>query len=80
MVDTPLGTFLQVDAETITRLTAEAMHDIAHFLRAGHLEQLRRILDDPAASDNDRFVALELLKSLSNLVVATDQARAGAVR
>ena len=66
-VDTPLGTFLQVDAETITRLTAEAMHDIAHFLRAGHLEQLRRILDDPEASDNDRFVALDLLK---NAVVA----------
>jgi fumarate hydratase class I len=66
-VDTPLGTFLQVDAEAITRLTAEAMHDIAHFLRTSHLEQLRRILDDPEASDNDRFVALDLLK---NAVVA----------
>jgi fumarate hydratase, class I len=66
-VDTPLGTFLQVSPEAITRLTAEAMHDIAHFLRTSHLEQLRRILDDPEASDNDRFVALDLLK---NAVVA----------
>ena len=62
-VDTPLGTFLQVDDAAITALTAEAMHDIAHFLRPGHLEQLRRILDDPEASDNDRFVALDLLKN-----------------
>jgi fumarate hydratase, class I len=62
-VDTPLGTFLQVDSEAISALTAEAMHDIAHFLRASHLAQLRRILDDPEASDNDRFVALDLLKN-----------------
>ena len=39
------------------------MHDIAHFLRTSHLEQLRKILDDPEASDNDRFVALDLLKN-----------------
>jgi fumarate hydratase class I len=39
------------------------MHDIAHFLRSGHLQQLRNILDDPEASDNDRFVALDLLKN-----------------
>ena len=39
------------------------MHDIAHFLRPGHLQQLRNILDDPEASDNDRFVALDLLKN-----------------
>ena len=39
------------------------MHDIAHFLRPGHLGQLRRILDDPEASANDRFVALDLLKN-----------------
>src|SRR4051794_41885943 len=39
------------------------MHDIAHLLRPGHLAQLARILDDPAASPNDRFVALDLLKN-----------------
>jgi fumarate hydratase class I len=62
-VDTDLGTFLRVEPEAIRRLTAEAMHDIAHFLRPGHLQQLRNILDDPEASDNDRFVATDLLKN-----------------
>ena len=61
--DTPEGTFLKVDPEAIRQLTAEAMHDIAHFLRSGHLQQLRNILDDPEASENDRFVALDLLKN-----------------
>jgi fumarate hydratase class I len=61
--ETPEGTFLKVEPEAIRRLTAEAMHDIAHFLRASHLQQLRNILDDPEASDNDRFVALDLLKN-----------------
>ncbi len=63
--DTPEGTFLKVEPEAIRRLTAEAMHDIAHFLRSAHLQQLRNILDDPEASDNDRFVALDLLKNAS---------------
>jgi fumarate hydratase class I len=62
-VETPLGTMLRVEPEAITRLTSEAMRDIAHFLRPGHLQQLRNILDDPEASDNDRFVALDLLKN-----------------
>src|SRR4051812_17452931 len=61
--DTPEGTFLKVDPEAIRRLTAEAMHDIAHYLRSAHLQQLRNILDDPEASDNDRFVALDLLQN-----------------
>jgi fumarate hydratase class I len=61
--DTPEGTFVKVDPAAITKLTAEAMHDIAHHLRPGHLQQLRNILDDPEASDNDRFVALDLLKN-----------------
>src|SRR5437763_9366749 len=39
------------------------MRDIAHLLRPGHLQQLARILDDPDASPNDRFVALDLLKN-----------------
>lgn len=56
-------TFLKVEPEALTRLTREAMRDIAHFLRPGHLAQLRAILDDPEASANDRFVALDLLKN-----------------
>jgi fumarate hydratase, class I len=55
--------FLTVDPAAITQLTAEAMHDIAHFLRPAHLAQLRAIIDDPAASPNDRFVALDLLRN-----------------
>jgi len=55
--------FVEVDPEALTALTRAAMHDIAHLLRPGHLAQLRAILDDPEASTNDRFVALELLKN-----------------
>ncbi|HEX6968748.1 MAG TPA: fumarate hydratase [Micromonosporaceae bacterium] len=55
--------FLTVEPDVLTTLTAEAMHDIAHFLRPGHLAQLRAILDDPEASPNDRFVALDLLRN-----------------
>ncbi len=55
--------FLKVEPEALTLLTREAMRDIAHLLRPGHLAQLRTILDDPQASSNDRFVALELLKN-----------------
>src|SRR5262245_26432549 len=61
--ETPEGRFLKVDPAAISALTAEAMHDIAHFLRPGHLQQLANILDDPEASGNDRFVALDLLKN-----------------
>jgi fumarate hydratase, class I len=56
-------TFLAVEPEALTLLTKTAMRDIAHLLRPGHLAQLRAILDDPEASANDRFVALELLKN-----------------
>jgi len=62
-VDTALGSFVRVDPAALTLLTREAMRDIAHFLRPGHLAQLRAILDDPDASDNDRFVALDLLRN-----------------
>ena len=55
--------FLTVEPAVLTALTAEAMHDIAHFLRPAHLQQLRNIIDDPAASPNDRFVALDLLRN-----------------
>jgi len=64
VVDGPGGRqFLTVQPEVLTALTAEAMHDIAHFLRPAHLAQLRSIIDDPAASPNDRFVALDLLRN-----------------
>jgi fumarate hydratase class I len=56
---------LEVDPAALRLLTAEAMRDISHFLRPGHLAQLRTILDDPEASPNDRFVALELLQNAS---------------
>jgi fumarate hydratase class I len=56
-------TFLSVAPEALTLLTREAMVDIAHLLRPGHLAQLAKILDDPEATPNDRFVALELLKN-----------------
>jgi fumarate hydratase, class I len=62
-VETPLGTFLKVEPEAITLLTQTAMRDIAHLLRSSHLQQLANILDDPEASANDRFVALDLLKN-----------------
>ncbi len=58
-------TFLQVEPSALRLLTAEAMHDIAHYLRPAHLAQLRRIIDDPEASGNDRFVALDLLKNVN---------------
>jgi len=58
-------TFLKVEPEAIRRLTAEAMHDISHYLRPAHLTQLRKIIDDPEASGNDRFVAMDLLKNVN---------------
>ncbi|HET7534118.1 MAG TPA: fumarate hydratase [Nocardioidaceae bacterium] len=58
-------TFLKVEPEALRILTAEAMRDIAHYLRPAHLAQLRKIIDDPEASGNDRFVALDLLKNVN---------------
>ncbi len=55
--------FVKVSPEAIENLTAEAIHDISHYLRTEHLQQLSSILDDPDASPNDRFVALDLLKN-----------------
>jgi fumarate hydratase, class I len=52
---------LEVDPESLRQLAAVALDDVSHLLRASHLAQLARILEDPEASDNDRFVALELL-------------------
>jgi fumarate hydratase class I len=62
-------TFLSVEPAALTLLTREAMRDIAHLLRPGHLAQLSSIMRDPEASPNDRFVALELLKN-ANIAAA----------
>ena len=55
--------FLKVAPEALERLTAEAIHDINHFLRPDHLQQLQNIINDPESSPNDRFVATDLLKN-----------------
>ncbi|MGB0683934.1 MAG: fumarate hydratase [Magnetovibrionaceae bacterium] len=56
-------TVLKVDPAALTLLANQAFHDCSHLLRPGHLAQLAKILDDPEASDNDKFVALDLLKN-----------------
>ncbi len=56
-------TWLEVDPSALKALAYEAFSDVSHFLRTDHLAQLRRILDDPEASPNDRYVALDLLKN-----------------
>ncbi len=56
-------TILQVEPSALRLLAFEALRDISHLLRPGHLAQLATILDDPEASPNDRFVALDLLKN-----------------
>ena len=55
--------FLQVEPSALTLLTETAIHDISHYLRTEHIEQLAKILKDPESSANDRFVALDLLKN-----------------
>jgi fumarate hydratase class I len=55
--------FLQVEPSALEKLTTEAIHDISHYLRAEHLQQLANIIKDPEASPNDRFVATDLLKN-----------------
>ncbi len=54
---------LKVAPEGLTLLADQAIRDSAHLLRPSHLAQVRTILDDPEASDNDRFVALDMLKN-----------------
>ncbi len=58
-------TFLTVQPEVLRALTETAVHDMQHFLRPGHLAQLRAIIDDPEASPNDRFVARDLLRNVN---------------
>ena len=55
--------FVQVEPSALEKLTAEAIHDISHYLRPDHLQQLANIIADPEASPNDRFVATDLLKN-----------------
>ena len=55
--------FLQVEPAALEKLTSEAIHDINHYLRSDHLQQLTNIVKDPEASPNDRFVAIDLLKN-----------------
>ena len=55
--------FLHIAPEALEKLTAEAIHDISHYLRPDHLQQLANIISDPEASPNDRFVAIDLLKN-----------------
>lgn len=64
------GTALtKIDPQGLTFLAEAAFKDVSHLLRASHLSQLAEILDDPEASDNDRYVALEMLK---NAVIAAE--------
>jgi fumarate hydratase class I len=56
-------TILRIAPETLSELAVHAFHDVSHLLRPAHLASLRAILDDPEASSNDRFVALDLLKN-----------------
>ncbi|MGZ9112860.1 MAG: fumarate hydratase, partial [Rhodoplanes sp.] len=60
---------LAVERQALVMLADQAMRDCQHLLRPGHLAQLRRIIDDPDSSGNDRFVAMELLKN-ANIAAA----------
>ena len=62
-IDAGGRSILKIDPAALTLLTARAFEDSAHLLRTGHLRQLAGILEDPEASDNDRYVAWELLKN-----------------
>ncbi len=54
---------LRVEPEVLREVARVAFDDVAHLLRPGHLAQLRKVIDDPESSQNDRFVALELLRN-----------------
>lgn len=61
---------LMVEPQALTLLASQAFKDVAHLYRSEHLEGLRKIIDDPESSDNDRYVALELLK---NAVISSER-------
>lgn len=56
-------TVLKVDPKALELLAREALKDVSFYLRAAHLEKVAKILEDPEASDNDRFVARTLLQN-----------------
>lgn len=58
-----LPEMLKVDPAGLTLLASTAFDDVEHLLRSSHLACLQRIFSDPEASDNDKFVALQLLKN-----------------
>ncbi|PID39266.1 MAG: fumarate hydratase, partial [Proteobacteria bacterium] len=60
---------LKVAPEGLTFLAETAFREVSHLLRPGHLARLKKILNDPESSDNDRYVALEMLK---NAVISAD--------
>ena len=62
-------TITTVEPQALSLITKEAFRQISHLLRPAHLKQVASILDDPEASDNDKFVALDLLK---NATIAAD--------
>ena len=62
-IDAGGRSILKIEPAALTLLTAQAFEDSAHLLRTRHLQQLAKILEDPEASDNDRYVAYELLKN-----------------
>ena len=61
-------TILKVDPKAIELLAEQAMKDVSFMLRTAHLEKVAKILDDPEATDNDRFVAYTLLKNAQTAV------------
>ena len=65
---------LRVEPDVLREVARVAFDDVAHLLRPGHLAQLRKVIDDPEASQNDRFVALELLR---NACIAADRVLPG---
>jgi len=62
--------FLEVDPEGLTLLSKAAFKDVSHLLRPTHLKMLQNILEDPQASENDRFVATNLLE---NAIIAAEK-------
>lgn len=63
LVETDCGKVLKVEPQALTLLAREAVYDLSFFLRTSHLKKLRRIIDDPESTDNDRFVAYIMLKN-----------------
>ena len=63
------GDIVTIAPEALSLLSEEAFRDVSHLMRTAHLKKVSAILDDPEASENDRFVALELLR---NAVIAAD--------